>query len=36
VESGCTGYLEKPIDPETFAQAVESFLKVGPRGEQTP
>jgi two-component system cell cycle response regulator DivK len=25
--SGCTGYLEKPIDPETFAAAVEHFLK---------
>lgn len=36
VESGCSGYLEKPIDPETFAQAVESFLKVDARGEPTP
>lgn len=24
--SGCTGYLEKPIDPQTFVAQVESFL----------
>lgn len=24
--SGCNGYLEKPIDPATFAQSVTSFL----------
>jgi two-component system, cell cycle response regulator DivK len=24
--SGCTGYLEKPIDPDTFAVRVSSFL----------
>jgi two-component system, cell cycle response regulator DivK len=29
VESGCNGYLEKPIDPGTFALSVESFLKAG-------
>jgi two-component system, cell cycle response regulator DivK len=33
VESGCNGYLEKPIDPETFALAVEEFLKAG-QGEK--
>lgn len=26
LESGCNGYLEKPIDPQTFAGQVESFL----------
>lgn len=26
LEAGCTGYLEKPIDPLTFAAAVESFI----------
>lgn len=24
--AGCTGYLEKPIDPQTFVEQVESFL----------
>jgi CheY-like chemotaxis protein len=27
--SGCNGYLEKPIDPDTFVAAIERFL--GPR-----
>ena len=26
--AGCNGYLEKPIDPQTFAAQVESFLRV--------
>lgn len=26
LEAGCNGYLEKPIDPQTFAADVESFL----------
>lgn len=26
LEAGCTGYLEKPIDPMTFAEAIESFI----------
>ncbi len=26
LESGCTGYLEKPIDPETFVDQIEAFL----------
>ncbi len=26
LEAGCTGYIEKPIDPETFMTQVESFL----------
>lgn len=25
--AGCTGYLEKPIDPQTFAAQVEHFLR---------
>lgn len=25
--AGCTGYLEKPIDPETFVAEIERFLK---------
>ena len=30
--SGCTGYLEKPIDPLTFVDSVESFLSPLPAG----
>jgi CheY-like chemotaxis protein len=26
-ESGATGYIEKPINPDTFIDQVESFLK---------
>lgn len=26
LESGCTGYIEKPIDPETFVDQIEAFL----------
>jgi two-component system, cell cycle response regulator DivK len=26
IESGCTGYIEKPINPEIFIQQVESHL----------
>lgn len=26
LEAGCTGYLEKPIDPHRFAEQVESYL----------
>ena len=25
--AGCNGYIEKPIDPETFAVSVEQFVK---------
>lgn len=35
LEAGAEGYIEKPIDPESFPAAVESFL-VGPRGESSP
>ncbi len=27
--AGCTGYLEKPIDPDTFVVDVERFLQPG-------
>lgn len=27
LEAGCNGYLEKPIDPQTFAEQVEAFVK---------
>jgi CheY-like chemotaxis protein len=26
LEAGCTGYIEKPIDPETFMDQVEAYL----------
>ena len=26
MESGCTGYIEKPIDPDTFVAQVERYL----------
>ena len=31
IAAGCNGYLEKPIDPLTFAAAVEAFV-LPPRG----
>lgn len=27
IEAGCNGYIEKPINPETFVAEVERFLK---------
>lgn len=27
--AGCTGYIEKPIDPGKFADQVEAFLETG-------
>jgi len=29
--AGCSGYLEKPIDPDRFATQVEGFARVGER-----
>jgi two-component system cell cycle response regulator DivK len=26
IEAGCTGYIEKPINPETFVQEIEDHL----------
>lgn len=26
LEAGCTGYIEKPIDPETFVAEIERFV----------
>lgn len=31
LESGCSGYIEKPLDPSTFAKQVETFLLSGAR-----
>jgi len=30
--AGCNGYIEKPIDPETFADELAPFLGSGARG----
>lgn len=27
LHSGCDGYIEKPIDPETFVSSIESFRR---------
>jgi two-component system cell cycle response regulator DivK len=35
IEAGCNGYLEKPIDPETFALTIEKFLKTGLEGQSS-
>ena len=32
--AGCTGYIEKPINPETFADEVERYLKSDSRQEE--
>ena len=26
LDAGCTGYIEKPIDPETFLDEIETYL----------
>ena len=33
LEAGCTGYIEKPINPETFVTEVELALSGSTRGE---
>jgi two-component system cell cycle response regulator DivK len=33
--AGCTGYVEKPIDPETFLTEIEAFL-VPPKEKDSP
>lgn len=35
--AGCTGYIEKPINPDTFQKEIEAFLKPHPaNGEARP
>jgi two-component system cell cycle response regulator DivK len=36
LEAGCTGYIEKPIDPETFVTEVEQFVNLRPASEEPP
>ena len=33
IAAGCNGYIEKPINPETFQDQIESYLKIHPEGE---
>ena len=33
MEAGCDGYLEKPIDPDSFVPDVEAFAKAGRQGD---
>ncbi|MBN2192103.1 MAG: response regulator [Polyangiaceae bacterium] len=35
-EAGCTGYVEKPIDPGTFAEQIESYLCAAPEDCRSP
>lgn len=32
LEAGCDGYIEKPINPETFVAEIGAFLKAPPPG----
>ena len=34
IAAGCTGYIEKPIDPETFVARMEGYLSDRKGGEQ--
>jgi CheY-like chemotaxis protein len=34
IAAGCTGYIEKPINPETFVSQIEDFLPGGPQGRE--
>jgi CheY-like chemotaxis protein len=33
LEAGCNGYIEKPINPDTFISQIEKYLKAQPAGE---
>jgi two-component system, cell cycle response regulator DivK len=33
LEVGCNGYIEKPINPDTFRSQIEKYLKTQPAGE---
>jgi two-component system, cell cycle response regulator DivK len=32
--AGCTGYIEKPINPDTFLKEIEVYLKTPPASEE--
>jgi CheY-like chemotaxis protein len=35
LEAGCTGYIEKPINPDTFRTQIEMYLKARSAGGET-
>ncbi|MFA6561974.1 MAG: response regulator [Verrucomicrobiia bacterium] len=35
LEAGCNGYIEKPINPDTFRSQIEKYLKARPSGGGT-
>jgi two-component system cell cycle response regulator DivK len=35
LEAGCNGYIEKPINPDTFKSQIENYLKARPAGERS-
>ena len=35
LEAGCCGYIEKPINPDTFKSEIEHYLKARPSGGGT-
>jgi CheY-like chemotaxis protein len=36
LEAGCTGYIEKPVDPDTFVDLVEQFAPPPTAGRTDP
>lgn len=36
LDAGCDGYIEKPIDPETFVQEIEALQRLGRRDTTPP
>ena len=36
LEAGCSGYIEKPINPDTFIAQIEAFLGQIPDGKEQP
>ncbi len=35
LEAGCSGYIEKPINPDTFRRQIETYLQARPAGGET-
>lgn len=35
LEAGCNGYIEKPINPDTFKSEIDKYLKIRPAEEGT-
>lgn len=34
--AGCNGYIEKPIDPDTFMSEIEYYMKAGTQAQDAP